>query len=64
MVKAMNLREFEKLVTSHGCRIVPSKKHHVIETKTGEFISRLAITHPASIVLPCYVSEFLKKVKP
>lgn len=64
MVKAMNLREFEKLIASHGCRLIPSKKHHVVETKTGEYVCRLAIKHPAKIVLACYVSDFLKSVKP
>jgi hypothetical protein len=64
MVKAMDLRQFEKLIASHGCRLVPSKKHHVVETKTGEYVCRIAIAHPAKIVLACYVSRFLNKVKP
>jgi hypothetical protein len=64
MVKAMNLKEFEKLIASYGCRLVQSKRHHRVETKTGELICRLAIKHPAKIVLACYVSRFLNKVKP
>jgi hypothetical protein len=64
MVKAMTLREFEKLIASHGCRLVQSKRHHRVETKAGELVCRVAIKHPAKIVLACYISDFLKSVKP
>jgi hypothetical protein len=60
MVKAMDERQFRKLVNSYGCQIQNSNKHIYIETKFGVFVCDGAIRHPEGIVLPWAVSKFLK----
>jgi hypothetical protein len=64
MVKAMNLRDFEKLVASYECYIDRSKKHHIVRQKsTNLLVARFAISHPAKLVLTWGVAKFWEGVK-
>jgi len=60
MVKALDERQFRKLVSSYGCQIKNSSKNIYIETKAGVYVCDGAISHPSGVVLPWAVSKFLK----
>ncbi len=63
MVGPMDLRAFEKLVKSYGCRIDPTTKHHVIvHIASGKKVLQIAIRHKKGAkisIKPIYVRNFL-----
>ncbi len=59
----MNLKAFEQLLNSYGCRIEATTNHHRIVKDGENIVPAIAIDHKRKQVKPYVVARFLAAVK-